>query len=261
MTRMAGDQSGGGGNHERAMIRVGKSTRNVRMLMRFSYFFPLALLIACGREAPPPPPPSLPSQARPELPRAGGPTLPFVDEAAQDGALVAYREELLVAVRRRDADALVRLVDPNIRTSFGGGGGEQDLRRMLEDPKRWADLEQLLTLGGTFLDAGEERTFWAPYVYSAWPDAHDAFTFSAVIAEEAPLLDAPNGKPVATLSRNIVERVEEPRAVAAEWMRVKTLDGRTGFVATKLLRSPVGYRAGFRRDGGRWRMNALVAGD
>ena len=222
------------------------------------------LAIACRRDAveqasrPQSPQPEIRQQ--PALPRVSGPTLPFVDEATSEPTLVAYRNELLDAVRRRDLDALTKLVDPHIRTSFGGGGGEEDFRGMF-DEKMWADLEQILALGGTFLDDGQRKAFWAPYVYSTWPEASDAFTSSAVIADDVPLLDAPNGTPIATLSRNIVERVEAPGTVAGEWTQVKTADGRTGSVATKFLRSPVGYRAGFNKEGEQWRLTGLVAGD
>ncbi len=201
-------------------------------------------------EAPPP--------QRQEISEVTGPTLELVDEASADPTLVAYRDELLAAVRRRDADAVVALAHPDIRTSFGGGAGAEDLRRTLAQPGMWNDLEQLLTLGGTFLDGSNRKTFWAPYVYSAWPESHDAFTFVAVIADEVPLLDAPRGKAVAMLSRHIVQRVAE---ASGEWTQIKTHDGRIGFVETKFIRSPVGYRAGFNKEGGRWRMTGLVAGD
>ena len=236
-------------------------------MKRVSLFVFLA--IACRRDvveqASPPqsPQPEIRQQQQQQqaLPRVAGPTLPFVDEATSDPTLVAYRNELLAAVRSRDLEALMKLVDPKIRTSFGGGGGAEDFRRMFDDPKMWADLEQILTLGGTFLDAGDGKAFWAPYVYSTWPEASDAFTSSAVIADDVPLLDQPNGKPIATLSRNIVERVEAPGSLPGEWTQVKTTDGRTGYVASKSLRSPVAYRAGFNKEAERWRMTGLVAGD
>jgi hypothetical protein len=227
------------------------------------------LLTACRRDtverASPPesPQPEVAKQAEQppqeqQLPTIEGPKLAFVDEAPRDPALVAYRDELLVAVRKRDADAVIALVDPKIRTSFGGGGGPDDLRRTLEQPDMWSGLEQILTLGGTFIDGSDGKAFWAPYVYSAWPDRHDAFTTYAVIADDVPLVDAPDGKPIAMLSRNIVEHMSDP---SGGWTQIKIHDGRSGFVETKHLRSPVGYRAGFNKEGDRWRMTALVAGD
>src|SRR5207253_3094380 len=52
-------------------------------------------------EATPPPPP-----AAPAAPSVAGPKLMPVDEASGDPSLVAFRDELSAAVRRRDTDAV-----------------------------------------------------------------------------------------------------------------------------------------------------------
>jgi hypothetical protein len=234
--------------------------------------FALAVLIlaACGRDraendvppvspskalpatvttAPPPTPPPQ-QQARP----VSGLKLLPVDEAKQDPSFVAYRAKLLDAVRRHDVDAVVAAADPKIRTSFGDSGGAEILRQMLTRPERWSDLEQILSLGGSF----REQSFWAPYVYSAWPESADSFSFVAVIAKDVPLRASPNGPPIATLAYDVVQRVGDPHD---GWQEVKVDDGRTGFVESKFVRGPIGYRAGFNKEGGTWRMTALVSGD
>jgi pyruvate/2-oxoglutarate dehydrogenase complex dihydrolipoamide acyltransferase (E2) component len=197
------------------------------------------------------------SSAAPSAPAVAGPKLLPVDEAKNDPALLAARDELLAAVRERNADKVVALVDPKIRTSFGGGAGAADLRKALSRPGTWEDFEQLLSLGGTFKGEGDGRSFWAPYVYSAWPDAHDPFESLAVIGSDVPLRESSDASApaIATLSHDIVTRAKGDR------VNVKTADGKTGWVDPKQLRSPVGYRAGFMKSGGRWRMNALVSGD
>ncbi len=185
-----------------------------------------------------------------------------VDEATTDAALVAFRERLTAAVHKRDIDAVVALSDPKIRTSFGGAGGVDDLRNALKQAGVWEDFEHLLSLGGTFRGEGDPRSFWAPYVYSAWPDAIDPFEHFAVVAKDVPLHESedPASRVIATLSYDIVRRAGDPARTGA-WQKVLTVDDRTGFVATRSVRSPIGYRAGFVRENGEWRMNALVAGD
>jgi hypothetical protein len=42
---------------------------------------------------------------------------------------------------------------------------------------------------------------------------------------------------------------------------VRLGDGRTGFVAAGYVRSPVDYRAIFRRRGGQWQLLTFIAGD
>lgn len=202
------------------------------------------------------PPPTAPEA--PAAPAVNGPKLAFVDEGTRDPSFVAYRDKLLAAVRAHDVNGVVARADPKIRTSFGGGGGAGDLRKLLARPGTFADLEQILTLGGKF----QGDSFWAPYVYAAYPDAQDAFTTMAIIADDVPLRDTAdaNGRVLAHLSRDIVERVGQPAEDAA-WTKVKTANDDIGFVESKFVRSPIDYRAGFLKTKDEWRMNALVAGD
>ncbi len=193
----------------------------------------------------------------PRPPTVAGPRLAFADEASRDASFAAYRDQLLAAVRARDAKTVLALSDPNVRTSFGGGGGRADLEQALQD-EVWGELEQLLALGGTFRDG----MFWAPYVYSAWPESHDAFETLAVIADDVLLRESAdaNAPAIANLSRDLVTRASEPGDPGA-WTKVTTADGKTGFVESKFVRSPVDYRAGFKRTADGWRMTAFVAGD
>lgn len=200
----------------------------------------------------------------PSPPSVSGPKLIPVDEATSDPSLVAFRNDLLAAVRRRDADAVVALADPKIRTSFGGGGGAEAFRRALAQPGVWEDFERLLTQGGKFVGEGPGRSFWAPYVYGAWPDAHDAFASLAITGENVPLLESAdkNARVIATLSYDIVQRAGDIGRDIGEWHNVKTADGHTGWVEARFVRSPIGYRAGFLENkDGKWQINALVAGD
>ena len=224
------------------------------------------ILAACGRDrAESDVPPVSPSKALPSTVTTVPPPTPRpvavsglkllpVDEAKNDSSFVAYRAQLLDAVRRHDVDAVVAAADPKIRTSFGDSGGAEILRQMLTRPERWADLEQILSLGGSF----REQSFWAPYVYSAWPESADAFSFVAVIAKDVPLRASPNGPAIATLAYDVVQRIGDPHD---GWQEVKVDDGRTGFVDAKFVRSPIAYRAGFNKEGETWRMTALVSGD
>lgn len=186
-----------------------------------------------------------------------------VDEGAKDASFAAFRTGLLDIGRKRDAAAFMKIVNPKIRTSFGPGGGSGDFRKSWkpEDPQSplWEEMEHILTHGGTFNKVSEQLQFWAPYVYSAWGDnGPDAFQFFAVIDENVPLRESKDAssKSIATLSYDIVKREEEQQP----WTRVTTADNRTGWVESKHLRSPIGYRAGFTKRSGQWKMDALVSG-
>lgn len=191
-------------------------------------------------------------------PAAAGPKLMPVDEATREPSLVKFRDDLLAAVRRHDVNAVMNAADPKIRTSFGAGGGAAEFRRQLEQPgsRAWSELERILALGGTFQKGGDVQRFWAPYVYSAWPESGpDAFVALAVTDKDVPMhaTNDPSSPAIATLSYDIVTPAGKDK--------FKTADGRVGWVDPKFLRSPIGYRAGLVRKGDTWKMEALVSGD
>ena len=235
-------------------------------------FVPIALLLcfaACSQPqspvhtetAPEPPRVTLP----PKPPAVTGAKLTPVDEAPRDPSLVAFRSALLAALERRDTKALLAALDPKIRTSFGAGGGIDGFRAQWKPDQPgsriWTELEQVLKLGGKFQSGGDVPRFWAPYVYSAWPDRQDAFETYAVIAEDVPLHQSNdmNSPSIATLAYDIVTRIGNE--TDAPLRHVRTADGREGFVEARFVRSPVGYRAGMVRRGDTWKIDAFVAGD
>lgn len=187
-----------------------------------------------------------------DVSRVNGPKLPFVDQAATDPTFVQFRDELRAIARHRDRAALLRHVDPNIRTSFGDSNGVASLET---NEMFWTELRQVLDLGGTFRDG----MFWAPYVYSAWPEDIDAFSHVAVTGQPISMRSLPQeaSTVVAVLDHDIVTR----DAFMGSWSHVRTADGRDGWVPTERVRSPVGYRAGFAKTPKGWRMTAFVSGD
>src|SRR5688572_5205847 len=74
-------------------------------------------------------------------------TLRPVDEAFRDDSLFAMRAQLVSAVVRRDVPALLALVDPGIRSSFGGDGTIADFKAMWHVTDRKADSELWRVLG------------------------------------------------------------------------------------------------------------------
>lgn len=181
------------------------------------------------------------------------------DEAKRDPSFVAYRDLLTEAVRNRDEAMLVKLVDPKIRTGFGGEGGAADFRKQMKEHNLWPELEWIVSHGGSWRDEGKDKTFCAPYVYSNWPERLDAFQSLAVTGNGVALRSAPKtGRVLTRLSYDIVTI---SGAEQNGWRRVKTSGGRSGWVSTAYLRSPVGYRACFAKTADGWKMQLLVAGD
>jgi Bacterial SH3 domain len=193
------------------------------------------------------------------------------DEGQHDPSFHAFRQKLLEAISRKDAKFLISIVDPNIQISFGGEEGIQAFRELWKpedvNSEIWNMLAQLLRLGGTFGESKNE--FWAPYVFSQFPDDYGGFDFSAIIAKDVRVRTEPNDKApmITSLSHDIVLNLSgsdsaEPKNKADRaWVRIRLLDGREGFVSAKFIRSPTDYRAGFKKTGEKWLLTHLVAGD
>jgi hypothetical protein len=196
------------------------------------------------------------------------PLLP-VDEASQRPEFFTFRAHLQRAIARRDWAAVLAVVHPKIRTSFGPDNGLPAFREHWKaesaDSPLWETLGTVLALGGSFDQAGN---FQAPYVYSRWPERVDAFEHVAVTGSRVRVRAAPraDAEVLASLSYVILRR--QPAAdrqiapnMADDWTAVALAGGRTGFVASQFVRSPVDYRAIFTEESGRWRLMAFIAGD
>ena len=193
-----------------------------------------------------------------------------VDEAARDAGFFVFRARLLEAVVRHDTAAVLDAVDPNIKIGFGGKDGIAAFREKwkLQDGHEsplWAELGAVLALGGSFRSPD---SFAAPYVFSRWPEAFDAFEHVAVLGTDVRVRSAPSldSKILASLSFDIVRLSQAGRSRLTPeqleaWSAVELKGGRTGYVASRYVRSSVGYRALFNKVNGRWRMTAFVAGD
>jgi len=191
-----------------------------------------------------------------------------VDQASRDPSFVAYRDTLLLAVRARDANAVINLASTDIMLSFGGESGRGSLRRNLEGfeswqgEEYWIELQRVLELGGVFLEDG---AFCSPYLACVDPPGCtdcDPFetvfvTGSDVAARDAADSDA---RIVARLSYDIL-RLDADAYSGEAWYPVYLPAGGKAFVSMTDARMSVDYRARFEKIGGLWQMTVFIAGD
>jgi len=189
-----------------------------------------------------------------------------VDEASSRPDFLKFRTQLQAAVARHDMVAVLDVLDPEIKNSFGGDDRIEGFKEIWQikapDTKLWKELGAVLALGGSFDGANE---FTAPYVFSKWPDDIDAFEYVAVIGSNVRIRTAPSSTaPTAeTVSYAILQLDEETLRtdwMHGEWTAVK-VNGRKAYIATRLIRSPIDYRARFTYSDRRWRLSIFLAGD
>lgn len=192
-----------------------------------------------------------------------------IDEAAKDASFVQFRNELKDVITRKDAAKLFHYLASDIRLSFGGDAGGPAFHKMWKpfdkDTKVWKALSLVVDNGGKFVVPGG---FAAPYVYAAFPEDLDGFTYVAVTNAQAVLRDAPNAnaRVLRKLDYDILEVVKssgkmQHEAGPNDWDEVKHASGQRGFVLSSDVRSPVEYRAIFEKRKGTWVIQTFIAGD
>lgn len=197
-----------------------------------------------------------------------------VDEASKDASFKAFRDKLLAAVRRHDPKFILNMLDPDVENDFGGSRGVKEFEKKWQvvdrpDSELWNVLTAVLPVGGTFMTAEGQRGFCAPYVYARWPHQFNAFQYEAIIKERVEVRRQPNSTApvIATLSYDIVKVDHEhsvpdkTRSESYLWVKIATPSGEEGYVPGETLRSPIDYRACFKKVRGKWKMTALIAGD
>lgn len=196
-----------------------------------------------------------------------------VDEAKNDASFLAFRTKLIAAVKKQDKNFLLSVVDRNIKTGFGGNDGIENFKKMwkLNGAKSeiWDELLTVLTNGGTFSTQGKNKSFYAPALFTEFPEDLDAFEYQAIFGNNVNLRAKPDLKAdvIAQLSYNIVkvdyQNSVKPTKNSEEysWLKIETLGGKKGFVNAQFVRSSIDYRAGFEKIRGSWKMTFFLAGD
>lgn len=195
-----------------------------------------------------------------------------VDEAKKDASFYSFREKLITAVKNRDTKFVLRIVDKNIKNGFGGEDGIENFKKnwKIDSPNSelWKELSIVLNNGGTF-DKRRRSSFYAPYLFTAFPADLDAFEYQAIFGNNVNLRSKPdmNAPIVATLNYNIVKTDYANSVKTAKdkedysWLKVQTLGGKKGFVKAEFVRSSIDFRAGFEKIAGKWMLVFFLAGD
>ncbi len=196
--------------------------------------------------------------------------MPF-DEAKKDESFFAFRTKLIEVAKKRDAKYILSIVDRNIKNSFGGNDGIEEFKKSWKinrsNSEFWNEFLSVITNGGKFIKEGNNKLFFAPYTFTSFPEDLDAFSYSAIFGSDVNLRSKAdtNSPVVANLSYNVVEILKsikaKENAEKVSWYEIKTLGGKRGFVKAEFARSPIDYRAGFEKKGGKWKMTVFIAGD
>lgn len=187
-----------------------------------------------------------------------------VDDTSRDASFRSYAGRLRTAVARRDTQALRKLMYEDVLVGPGDKdkGWEKFVERWRPDnreyPLLWNVLTDLLSLG---FAREHPNVFVSPYVVWRFPREIDAASHLVIVRDKVALRESPSpaAPVIAWLSFDIVRRLEasEDTAALVQWVRVRTFDGKEGWVVSRDAMSPLMPRAQFSRQNGRWLMVAL----
>ncbi|MEY4485105.1 MAG: hypothetical protein RL693_2557 [Verrucomicrobiota bacterium] len=198
-----------------------------------------------------------------ETPVQAQQTLKPVDQAISQPDFFTFRARLQAALVRRDVEAVLAVVHKDIKNSFGGNDGIDEFKKTWSldkpDSKLWETLATVLALGGSF---EAEGAFTAPYVFTNWPEAFDAFDYMAVTGSGVRVRAEPNtsAPTLATLSFSMVECLPD-NDPDKPWVSIRLPGGKTGYIDRRYVRSSIDYRASFSKIDGRWQLTFFLAGD
>ncbi len=187
------------------------------------------------------------------------------DEAASDASWMDFKQQLQAAVRKRDREFVLGILDGEVRSGLAGGRGPAEFSSQWgldsDASPFWAELTTVLALPAAYHrpDNGPLE-LCVPYVAVRWPQDMEAFGGGAIIVGEALAKSAPSASAdtVATLSFHIVEVSDwevSDRAADSKrkWVKIRLKNGE-GYVPEEQIRSPVEHAACFTKGDGGWRL-------
>lgn len=186
-----------------------------------------------------------------------------VDQAATVPEFFSFRARLQAAVARHDTAAVLAVLSPAVKLSFGGDDGVEAFKAMWRpdapDSGLWDTLATALALGGSFDAQGR---FAAPYTYSRWPPGIDVFSHVVAVGRGVRVRAAADeaAAVIGQLDFEIVG-LADLTGERNGWTAVKLPSGQVGHVRSTLVRSPLDFRVGFAKKDGRWQIDYFIAGD
>jgi hypothetical protein len=186
--------------------------------------------------------------------------LPPVEQCAAQAGFEDFRSRLKEVVARKDERALLAMLADDVEVNFGGDYGPALFATNWKfdeagESHVWIELQEALSRGC----APSGDALVAPSFVAHFPQQLDAFE-TVMIVPGAQLRGAPIESAAGTrrLDWHLAQVTEDRDQ---QWLGVRLIDGRSGFVRRNQTVNPLDYRLVFEKRSGRWMITAFVAGD
>jgi hypothetical protein len=198
------------------------------------------------------------------------------DDSASDKDFSQFISKFKKDVKNKNIEALKKSIAPDISYTFGdedGIKGFLKIWKLDKNPKNsefWGEMDKILSMGSAYYN--EEKTSHAyPYLFVTFPPDYDSYEYAAVTGRKVNVRKVPSSKSpvVKTLDYEIVKPINvesDPKKEKIDgytgiWVNVMTAGGNTGYIFSRYLHSPIGYRAIFEKQAKGWMLTAFISGD
>src|SRR5262245_41320785 len=178
--------------------------------------------------------------------------MPFapIDQGANDANWQAYKSRLLAALQKKNRQAVLAAIDPNVDNGPKMKRGVAEFRRRWDFDKDTSplfdELRKAVSLGGAFVKSERgQRRYCTPYVAAKWPTTHDPFQWGAITAADVLVKAEPSSdsRTLGTVTHLVVkvedwEVADKASGAAQKWAKIRHRDA-VGFVPEEQIRSPI----------------------
>ena len=180
----------------------------------------------------------------------------LADDGSKDSSFESFRSQLMVALKQHDKKFLEETLSPEITMALGGGRGKQAFNEQWDNLSPtspfWARMQKAMSHGAQ-LDT-ESGEFHTPSL--SFEDNHSDSPQCIAWNEKSELRKAPDvaSAPIRKVFDEQMSILEpaEPGPVTANWAKVKTNSGTTGFIQTEDIYSAYDEFAVFKKRQQKW---------
>lgn len=196
------------------------------------------------------------------------------DVSSKNPDFASFLAKLQKAIKTKDVKFIDTILEPSIYFSADEHGyGKKNflqfwaLDKSPKDSEFWKTLNDTIVLGFSQNDSG---LFTAPFFFGNLPESVDPYSQSLLIGNvvnvrsgntiKSPIIAQLSWEYMRTTYDEGVAFNEKKEGEPCPWQKVCISDGRPGYVCSTYLRSPFGYRAGFKKIKGKWMMVFFTTG-
>lgn len=204
------------------------------------------------------------------------------DDSSGDKEFSLFIAAFRKAVKDKNINLLRNSIAADLVWSFGDEAGIKGFMKNWKLDKNpgisgfWDEMDKVISLEPALYNEengeNEKKISYAfPYLFVTFPAEYDSYEYSAVTGKNVNVRKSPASKSpvIEVLNYEIVKNAgvdeklkkEKIEGINGTWIKVITSTGKTGYIFSRHMHSPIGYRAIFEKREKKWMLTAFISGD